>query len=323
MSELAYAGVQALVSWLVLTVAVSQLVSWGYPLFRRFARRGRASDRALAQFSYGVLGPLVAAISVVLIMLPESAALLVPSHCHHGSCLPHRPEIGFHSPAGAILVAASLVVLLLVVVAFQRTLRHARRRLLALSLLSFRKKKDDVSGDIVYSVVESPAQLAWCAGMLRPRVFISTGMLAELDRDELSAVLAHERAHARRRDNLLQVVLRWFTLAWSRSQRARLLADFASSSEQSCDEAACARPGARAVLIRLLERLHPRRGVPAGGRQSGFQEPDIQERLDALRNAAQGDSLALAWLFLAGLWLVGMVLLTGITHRLIEVFTFT
>ena len=43
---------------------------------------------------------------------------------------------------------------------------------------------------------------AFCAGLLRPRVYISTGALAILDDAALSAVVAHERHHARRHDPL-------------------------------------------------------------------------------------------------------------------------
>jgi hypothetical protein len=43
---------------------------------------------------------------------------------------------------------------------------------------------------------------AFCAGLLRPRVYLSTGALALLDDAALHAVLAHERHHARRHDPL-------------------------------------------------------------------------------------------------------------------------
>jgi BlaR1 peptidase M56 len=43
---------------------------------------------------------------------------------------------------------------------------------------------------------------AFCAGLLRPRVYVSAGAVALLDEAALNAVLAHERHHARRRDPL-------------------------------------------------------------------------------------------------------------------------
>jgi BlaR1 peptidase M56 len=43
---------------------------------------------------------------------------------------------------------------------------------------------------------------AFCAGLLRPRVYLSTGAMAVLDERAISAVLAHERHHMLRRDPL-------------------------------------------------------------------------------------------------------------------------
>jgi Zn-dependent protease with chaperone function len=43
---------------------------------------------------------------------------------------------------------------------------------------------------------------AFCAGLLRPQVYVSTGAVTLLDDDALNAVLAHERHHVRRRDPL-------------------------------------------------------------------------------------------------------------------------
>jgi Zn-dependent protease with chaperone function len=51
-------------------------------------------------------------------------------------------------------------------------------------------------------LIDDAQPRAFCAGLLRPRVFVSTGAVALLDDAALSAVLAHERHHAHRRDPL-------------------------------------------------------------------------------------------------------------------------
>ena len=51
-------------------------------------------------------------------------------------------------------------------------------------------------------VIDDDRPLAFCAGLLHPRVYVSRGALGMLGEAELSAVLAHERHHARRRDPL-------------------------------------------------------------------------------------------------------------------------
>src|SRR6201996_3602209 len=51
-------------------------------------------------------------------------------------------------------------------------------------------------------LIVDPQPQAFCAGLLRPRVYVSTGAVAILDEEALSAVLAHERHHAYRHDPL-------------------------------------------------------------------------------------------------------------------------
>jgi Zn-dependent protease with chaperone function len=51
-------------------------------------------------------------------------------------------------------------------------------------------------------VISDDRPQAFCAGLLRPRVFFSTGALELLDAPARAAVLAHERHHARRHDPL-------------------------------------------------------------------------------------------------------------------------
>ena len=51
-------------------------------------------------------------------------------------------------------------------------------------------------------LIDDAQPRAFCAGLLRPRVYVSTGALALLDDAALSAVLAHERHHACRHDPL-------------------------------------------------------------------------------------------------------------------------
>jgi hypothetical protein len=51
-------------------------------------------------------------------------------------------------------------------------------------------------------VFEDKRPLAFCAGLVRPRIYISTGALAMLDKPALQAVLRHEQHHLRCRDPL-------------------------------------------------------------------------------------------------------------------------
>jgi hypothetical protein len=52
------------------------------------------------------------------------------------------------------------------------------------------------------TIVDADTPFALCAGVLRPRVFISSALAERLGAGELRAVVLHEASHARRRDPL-------------------------------------------------------------------------------------------------------------------------
>lgn len=52
------------------------------------------------------------------------------------------------------------------------------------------------------AVIDSPEPVAFTEGLLRPRGFVSTGLLDGLSENEADAVIAHEAAHVERRDPL-------------------------------------------------------------------------------------------------------------------------
>ncbi len=76
-------------------------------------------------------------------------------------------------------------------------LRASRRVLAALRVVEERT----LDGQRI-RVIDGPKPVAFCAGLLRPRIYVSTGTVATLGELELRAVVAHEGHHARLRDPL-------------------------------------------------------------------------------------------------------------------------
>lgn len=58
--------------------------------------------------------------------------------------------------------------------------------------------------------MEEDAPIAFCRGLLRHRIYLSTGLIELLDDGELGAVLVHEAAHASRRDPLRALLVKVF-----------------------------------------------------------------------------------------------------------------
>jgi BlaR1 peptidase M56 len=94
-----------------------------------------------------------------------------------------------------LLAAMGSVVTGRALVGTMREYRASRRFLRAVSC----RQLETLQGAVV---VPDAQPRAFCAGLLRPRVYVSAAAVAILDQAALNAVLAHERHHARRRDPL-------------------------------------------------------------------------------------------------------------------------
>jgi hypothetical protein len=146
------------------------------------------------------------------------------------------------------LAALGAVVVVVAVVGAIRELRGARRfaRHLALG-------RPLAANDAI--VIDDDRPEAFCAGLLRPRVYVTTGALALLDREALEAVLAHERHHAHRRDPLRLATSRvlaramFFLPSVSKLGRQRQILAEISADESAIQASPANRPAlARAML---------------------------------------------------------------------------
>ncbi len=121
--------------------------------------------------------------------------------------------------------------------------------------------------------VRDPAPFAFTAGLWRPTIFLSTGMIAVLETDELEAVLRHELAHLHRRDPLRILVGRAVRRAlfflplvndlWSR---------YVIASELAADASVVAALGPH-PLARAVVRLLPGPATISAEGGSGFGAP--------------------------------------------------
>jgi hypothetical protein len=117
---------------------------------------------------------------------------------------------------------------------------RAQRRFIA--RLPLRGERE-VAGRRV-TVVAGPRALAFCAGFVRPRIYLSEGALARLRPAELAAIVVHEAHHASRRDPLRILVARAIGRAFGSREQA--LADL------SADAAAVQRVGDAPLASALL-----------------------------------------------------------------------
>jgi TonB family protein len=126
------------------------------------------------------------------------------------------------------------------------------------SLLARRMKAGSHIRVLVSNIAESPSVVGW----LRPAILLPAATLAGLEPEQLLAVLAHEIAHIRRRDYLVnlaqtmvETLLFYHPAVWWVSARIR------HERELCCDDAAVAVCGNAISYARALTSLERLRGV--------------------------------------------------------------
>lgn len=137
-------------------------------------------------------------------------------------------------------------------------------------------------------VLEHPTPTAYCLPGLRRRVVLTRGALDRLTREELAAVLAHERAHLRARHDL---VLEFFTVVHESVpppvRCPAALAEVRLLVEVLADRAAVRAAGELATaraLVALAETAHPEATLGAG---PGPAASTAQLRLELLGAARE------------------------------------
>jgi hypothetical protein len=154
------------------------------------ARVGRA------EALLGALG--LAASLFVILRLVETWRVTPATNSHEVSVLGEKLTYPAANLAAVVVVGLAALGL----AAAGRMAAGAVRELLAGRRLHRRLAAQELRAldDVLVILDERPR--AFCAGLLKPQVYVSTGAMSLLDDLALRAVLAHERHHARRRDPL-------------------------------------------------------------------------------------------------------------------------
>ncbi|MBI1752633.1 MAG: M56 family metallopeptidase [Acidobacteria bacterium] len=257
----------------------SQALGLSYPRFREVLGRKAPEGRAHLLSLVAGLPLLLAIGTLVLTFLPSFITIpgLIQDHClphdHHPHlCLRH----GLWAPSGQAWVI--LVVLGLAGgafwVRFLRRLIEGQRQVR--TLLRLAKEAGE------FHLLPSRKALAFSAGLLRPRTLLSSMVMTSLDHADLKVLLAHETAHAKRRDALRLVIAEAMLMAVPRRIRRMLLDDLSLACEEACDRAALPQAGCPERMAEVLLRVQ-RLGMmatPAG--QPGATGSQLPLRVRAL-----------------------------------------
>lgn len=216
---------------------------------------------------------------------------------------------------GIVSVALLVMYATVVIVRAFRTLRTTGRflhthRVVAIS--SSLNEAASVAGvAAVIREIDSAAIVAFCAGLLSPRIYVSRGAVARLDRDELRAILEHERHHLMQRDPLRLLLAELAAgLAWFVPGVRATLRNFRTTVELDADRSSIARTGTTeslgSALVKALDGVSGAH-TPVRGAVTFFATTD--RRIDQLLGNETRLDRVPAVLFV----LIGIIVSAGLT----------
>jgi Zn-dependent protease with chaperone function len=212
------------------------------------------------------------------------------------------PPVGFTAPHVAVLVAGFVLTGGLVGAlgwSWVRVARVRRRHRDMLSLVA--REEADLPGVLI---LDHPLTVAYCLPGLRAQVVFSSGALAMLSDQEISAVLAHERTHARERHDLVLLPFGTLRRLLPRLGLVTLAAEaVALLVEMRADEGACQAQGASSLAHALRRFSHVAVSPPPGA--IGIADSAMDARLARLSQEMDPLPMWSRWLLLvAGVVLV-------------------
>lgn len=195
-----------------------------------------------------------------------SALLALADDLVHGTLpaglgVAHLASVGVGFGIGVTLLATTAHSIL-------GTVRAQRRHRDLLTLVA----RDDPAAPGAL-VLDHPCAAAYCLPGMRPRVVVSAGTLDLLDRAELAAVLAHERAHAQERHDLVLLpftalcrALPWFDWVRAAHEQVALLVEMRADDKARAVHAEAPLAGALRRFAAAGNRVTPDGALGLGDR---------------------------------------------------------
>ena len=198
------------------------------PLLRR-----RDSARRVANFLFGLrMFPLVASLAITGVITVPSFLLLEPRE--------------IDEPLNAGLVGLGVCAVALVVYGVANAVRAVRKAARSVSAWTAAARPVEPYAAIPVLRITPRVPAMTVVGVLRPTILLSGAAESLLTTPELQAALHHELAHARRRDNLKKLLMRFVAfpglsgleVAWLEATELSADDDAVSSADEALDLAA-------------------------------------------------------------------------------------
>jgi len=297
-------------------LAVAAFLPWLGPVLQRWEPGAR--HRAVV-----MLAALPAGSALVLLFaasLPSVLALAAPwlDHCtvhggdHAHLCFVHLPEVGIRL---GLLAALAYLVLRGAI----RVARAGAGFVRAGRIVAALERSGEPSGMHDLTLVEAEQPICVAAGLFRPRILMSRGLFGLLVTEERAIVLAHERAHIRRRDIVVSAVVRGLTALHLPAASRWLRSELAVAAEQACDEEAAVEYGDRLVVAATILKVERAMRAASTGALApvamAFGLTAVERRVEALLGAPEpARSLRLPVAMMGGAVLAALLLADELHH---------
>jgi len=290
-----------------------------YP--RRVSVRFNACAKRRLLWGLVTIPWLASFVSIALLILPELTSTL-PAWLSSITHFHHAYEFNVRSWHGLSLLLFCCFFLF----HFVLKLLHAVRTSIGLYQLDFFSEVYKSNRSIF--VLQADIPLAFTSGFLRPRVYVTTGLLGQMTEQECDIVVRHELAHARHLDPLLKYLFSLFAAFFPRAIEYRLNRAMALAMEQSADETVLKQIPDEALISKTILRVirlckeHGARHLPALV-SCDFIGDQIQQRIHYLINEDKGRSFPVSSFTLLALSLLASSALSvDLLHHTVEkVFT--
>ena len=220
--------------------------------------------------------PLLLSFSCTLFLfLPMLETALVSSHCHD-NCATHVPLVAIPEVAllGLGVVTAILAVFLVQIAKNLRATLRLQKQLLSLA-----------KPDGEYLALADKQAFVFTLGWWKNQIYVTEGLKQHCSEEELAVVLAHEKAHTRRYDNIRLLLATVFTSVLPARISRPFLDDFHLMIESACDFEASERFGELKVAETLLkiQKLSPAQcAIGSTVISTAFTGSEVKQRITAL-----------------------------------------
>ncbi|AEP31153.1 hypothetical protein [Brumicola nitratireducens] len=302
---------------LVFYVLVSRLYAFIYRWMRETILKAAAKRRALLLLSLALGAPIIGLVSVFAFILPSFFAF--PSlyeHCHVSVCGPHVPD--YFQSSNYIFALAALVSTLVGFSLFVFFRQQRRLENQIQCLIELLCNEQSVHNDYLHTI-NSEYPLLMNAGLISPRIIMSSKTKSQLGAEALQLILMYELIRCKRYDNLRSMIGKIFTIIWPNSVRKIFLKDLSNANHEV----------ARQILSKKKNNLHnlqclpePQEisGLPIYVRQLIKSYANEQEQEQKQKPAHSILLNPVSFMLFTVHYLLLMIALTSLTHYLSDVF---